>query len=319
MKQRKAWIIGLTALLLAVVLGASAAGGSQWGELWRKGTALLFDTGNVTLEGTMTFQLNGDLFKTVNAKYVQDGTDSLWDCELVTPRMETFDELEDGSAHAVEWDQKTGFIVIANYDPEYECNDLYVMERYKPGVYKQGSDDACETLVRRTPLMDQVVALAGLAVDQAGQLLDPSLLQVSEDGKTWKLSVSRENVSDLANLALTSVAQMVIQRVYRPVNYDSTFIYAGPTTTASIAAETRSYMLQNADVTITLDDEGRLAGIQGTVSVALNWVEPELDQPFARDETADVLTIGMDIAIGGYGTSQVADFNPADYGVERQY
>ena len=130
----------LTAVLLAAALTASALTDSMLSDIYAAGKDLLFDTHNVTLTGTADFSLDGVRFKTVNAKYIQDGTDSYWKYQLLTPQKDK------------DKDYESGFTVIAN------GWQLYTMDSYYPGTYREGFDTESDTLVRTSALMRQADA-----------------------------------------------------------------------------------------------------------------------------------------------------------------
>jgi hypothetical protein len=129
----------LSVVFLFVSSLAQTAGISR--QLADSGIVLLFETNNVTLSGAADFYLNGERFKSAEVTYKQAGTDSFWDLQLKTPRE-------------YRTDRETGFIIIANDE------NVYVMERYHPGIYSDGSVYPCETLIRRSTRSDILVAAA---------------------------------------------------------------------------------------------------------------------------------------------------------------
>ena len=124
----KRMIAGLLILALTLI-SAGAPAETPVRMMYDSVFNLLFDTNNVTLTGHAEFSLDGERFKTADARYVQDGVNSLWDWKLKSPRR-------DGS------ERESGYTVIANGEK------VYVMEVFYPGMYKTGS----YTAEHRNPL-----------------------------------------------------------------------------------------------------------------------------------------------------------------------
>ncbi len=306
--KKRTWIVILVSVLLTAAIFASAAQESEWKTIFEAGRKLLFATDNVTLEGTAEFSMNGEHFKTMKTKYVQAGYDSLLDYTLLTPFESDFGE------HG---EKKTGYLIVANTDDEYEFANLYAYHYYND-LYKTGSDDACDSLVRTSPAIEAAVRLAGVVFDQAGQWLGESALQVvrSDDtGRTLHIQVNEQDVPELANVALTLCAQHIINRAFKRTDYDSNSNY-GLTTAGMIAADVRSYALKSADVTVEMDAAGRLTGLKGSVSVNLFFMIPRYGSAESNPEDGtDCLDVSFDISIGSYGDSHVEAFDPAAYGI----
>ena len=96
-KYRIAAIILSVALIVAIAVTALAEGALS--TLYGTATKLLFDTDNVTLKAHADFSYNGYHFKTMDADYIQDGTNSLMKLDLQTP-------MNDGSI------LKSGFTIV---------------------------------------------------------------------------------------------------------------------------------------------------------------------------------------------------------------
>ena len=75
----------ITAGVLCVALAFSALAEGKLIKLWTAGCDLLLDTENVTLSGHAVFTLDGEVFKTFNGTYQQDGSDSRMQVTLDTP------------------------------------------------------------------------------------------------------------------------------------------------------------------------------------------------------------------------------------------
>ena len=296
----------LAAVLTAVILTASAVSDSTLGTIYDAGRQLLFNTSNVTLSGTAEFSLDGARFKTVNAKYVQDGVNSAWDYKLLTPRA-------DGTG-----DRESGYTVYAN------SMSVYTVDRFYPGTYRVGFMDEQNTLVRRSALMDQTVELAGTAIKYLEPLLPEGAVQViaeNHTGSTVRVMLDKSSISDLVDAAFNLCAQMAVRRAIEPVDFDqepTTYIdfddYITPA--KAIIGCTERYQLNSLDVTATLDGNGQLRALSGAMSVAL-----ELDPDFniAADAQSHVIDVTFDVKASDYGQSKLELFDPEAAGLKPQW
>lgn len=297
----------LTAVLLTAALAASALPEPILGEVYDAGRTLLFDTTNVTLNGTAQFSLDGERFKTVNARYVQDDVNSYWKYQLLTPR-------KNGQG-----DRESGYTVIAN------GSYLYTADAYYPGTYREGYDSSEQnTLVRRSALMDQAVELAGVAISAAEPLLGEDAVQVvteNHTGKVVRVMLDEGSVTPLSKAAFNLCALQVIRRAIEPVDYDllpetESNLYQYVSLSKGILALTSRYDLRSLDVTVTLDGNGRIRGLSGAVSVEL-VMEPGLT---LNDEAQPhILDCSFSVTAAEYGTSKVEKFDPEKNGLVPQY
>ena len=146
MKRHLKKLILPAALVLCVILAVSAAlAESTLNGLWKSGCDLLFHTHNVTVKGEASFFLDGEKFKTMRLDYVQDGYRSYYGLKLLTPRA-------DGTQ------RETGWTIIADQE------DITVMEAFYPGTYRTATDDAQNTLLRRTVQLDALTELGYLYI-----------------------------------------------------------------------------------------------------------------------------------------------------------
>ncbi len=296
-KTRIAMILAV--LLTAVVLTAAAVSGSALKSVYDAGKQLLFDTTNVTLNGTAEFSLDGERFKTVEAKYVQDGVNSVWDYKLYSPRP-------DGTG-----DRESGYTVYANGE------SIYTADRRYPGSYRNGFDEEHNTLVQRSALMDQAVQLAGTAVACMEPLLPEGAVQVlveNHTGKTVHVVLGKDNVDELTNTAFNLCAQMVIRRAIEPVDFDrlpSPYVPFDDflTPAKAIINCTERYDLDSLDVTATLDGNGDLRSLTGSVKVMLGIV----------GDSQRTLDCTFDVKASGYGTSRLKIFDPEAEGLIPQW
>ena len=295
---------------------------------------LLFNTDNVTLEGSLDFSMNDERFKTVRAKYIQNGYDSVWDYRLFTPRyisQETFptwsqgyvSKPEDGSLP----DRESGFTIIHEnkewrngYPALY--SDIYVIEVAKPNQRRLGSREPQSTLVRRSAAIDQLNILMREIVRQTNAEIGPQIISaaVNENGITaYTIHIDKSQVSPWANSVFSLITQKVISRVIKPVNYDlepytTDYHYSlSPTIADEIATMARSFSLNEADFVVTADQSGLITSICGKLSIGIVLYNSSYrDSCLMPDEEYQV-DIQMDVKISDYGSSH---FDLTDYWIE---
>ncbi len=293
MKQMK----HLTIVLLSLALVFSIA----WAEsesllltVFDSLADLAFATTNVTVDGEAVFSFDGVRFKTAKLHYVQDEYDSLYDLELLTPRKSG--------------EKSTGWIIVANGE------DIYVIERYTPGVYRTGTDDAQNTLVRGTAMLEPLVTL-GRTVAAAAESLLPAgaVTETGADGaRTIRLAFTEDNVPDILNAALNVAAQYLLPRWYDRIYFDRESSDRGAalmedyiSTASAVADNARSYTLKMIDASVTLDADGRVTAVSGTAVFVVEFL----------NGTTHSLEVTLQAEIGQYGTSTVDTFDPAAYNV----
>ena len=72
-------MIALAVTILMIFASVSAQGETPLRLMYDSIFSLLLDTDNVTLAGHAEFFLDGERFKTADAKYIQDGNSSFWE------------------------------------------------------------------------------------------------------------------------------------------------------------------------------------------------------------------------------------------------
>ena len=227
---------------------------------------LLFSTSNVTLAGTAEFRMNGERFKSMDARYVQDGGDSFWQLHLSSPR-------KDGA------EIKNGFTIICNEVGDRDAR-ITVMPVFEPGVYRTMTEDQGQpSLVSPSAAMKAVADLALQLAPVAETALPEGAFtaETSEDGGTLvRLRLAEGEATPLMNAALTAIALPVAQHLFRDedLTYDqywgdgfTTGIESYFTVAKGLLWEVRSLRLRTADVSLTLDGEGRLTAAKGTVAL----------------------------------------------------
>lgn len=283
----------LSFVLLFVTCLAQPAGNAR--SIVDAAVSLLFFTDNVTLTGSVDFSLDGERFKTAEIVYKQAGVDSYWDLVLKTPRQYRTDRI-------------TGYTVIAN------DGSFYVMERYHPGIYSDGSDVPCDTLVRRSTRSDALVSAGRAVADQLELLLPAGTFVTSEaadGGQVVEVKLAKENVPGILSPFLNLAADFAIRR-FMNVDYDTQnetlreyFAENSETVTQRILHTTTSFDLSDADFSVSFDAWGRFTGAKGSVTVLIS----------SDTSSGTPLSVAFDISASDYGATGVSAFDPADYKV----
>ncbi|MDO5436199.1 MAG: hypothetical protein Q4G19_07500 [Clostridia bacterium] len=293
MKKIIAMMLAL-ALLLPCVCGLAAETPADTArEMYDALETLLLYTDNVTLTGTATLYLDGERFKTLNAKYIAGGEDSFWDLRIFTPR-----------AYDPE-DKASGFTVIRNGEL------VYSMEVMKPGMYSMSSTYAPNTLLTETVQLRQLIDLGGLAVELFAATAGEGLTVKTDDAGNTTLHATMEDGFGvgLVDSALNLLVQSVFRR-YRRLDFDNVYLDAGSVEIGQFGTVFEGIMyclkclsMSDTDVTVTADADGKLVSAGGKVNV--NY--------YTRSGSQHLLTADFSVNIGDYGTSAVKEFDPADY------
>ena len=312
MKLRKSCI----ALLMILALCFSAHAESSLTPFIDAAEKLAFETDNVTITGKADFLLDGERFKTAEITYVQDGSDSFWQEKLWTPRR---------------WrpDVESGFTVVQNGE------EIYVTETLHPGLYRHGYGEGENTLIRRSPLTDLLLAMGRTAANQLEPFFGSAVTtEEREDGsKELKLALqedsSPEILSFLANLGMHFIGSRLfgigMDSRTVPIPLDNITMAPG-TETKRILCDTKELSFLGASARIGLDASGRPASASGDLSVRLHYyteedrllpddqegavqIDEDVWEWFEKSER--VLTVRFDIAVSQYGESRVASFDPA--------
>ena len=286
-------LCAVLALSLLFSLSCSALAEGVLTPLVESAQTLLFDTINVTLSGKAVFSLDGERFKTAEILYKQSGEDSLWQLDLRTPRL-------------YRGDQETGFTIIANGEK------IYVMERYYPGTYTQGTDQPNSTLIRQSTRADLLFSMLLSVADHAETLLPEDAVTVSEtaSGREYRFSLSADTAPAVVNSSLNLLADFILRR-FMGVNYDSVrgcgqgLLENYTTVTQGILYSTDSFVLGDTSVTVAEDAGGRVTSVSGTVTALLN----------SEEMSGMPLEITFDLAVSDYGATSVETFDPKAFGV----
>ena len=133
MKKSKRIALLAVSLALCLCLAASALAEGMLSTLFNAGCKLLFNTDNATLNAHATFSYDGELFKTFDGKYIQDGVNSYMNVSLQTPKS-------DGTVY------EGGYTVISN------DGIAYSMETARPKMYTTTSSSLSSSILSSTVL-----------------------------------------------------------------------------------------------------------------------------------------------------------------------
>ena len=253
---------------------------------------LLFKTSNVTITGEAVFSMDGERFKTAGIKYIQDGDRSLWELKLSSPRA-------DGR------ERENGYTVIA------DGSRIYVMEVYRPGVYKTGTATPQSTLLRKSIQLDLLRDLVRMVAAQMEIPADNNAVTIEENREGSDIRIiAEEDVTPIVNMTLNLLAQYCARRYFH-MDYDQISelqmipMSAYLTVTESIIACTKFIALKHADINIQKDQNGQPENISGDVSILLNTAKD-------GEHTVNITFLAE---ISDRGESHVGTFSPAEYNV----
>ena len=291
--KKAASLILVIMMMLSALVGAAAENNKPLSALCDSVFELLFSTNNVTLEGEANFSLDGNWFKTAKARYIQDGDRSYWDLKLSAPKL-------DGTV------RENGYTIIA------DGSKIYVMEVFRPGLYKTGTGAPQSTILRdsvQMELMKQVIRSLAALVDTEAEP-QSVLINENETEKSIRIELNGA-IPDWFNTPLNVLAEYAAKRYFH-MDYDqigarntvpmSYYL----TVTEGILACTTSVAMKQADVTVKTDQDGQIEHISGTSSIILNT---------ARDGER-TLDISFDLNVSGREKSHVGTFDPYSYGVK---
>ena len=205
MKKTRRTLCILLSLALCAALIVTACSEGIWASLFNAGCDLLFDTDNVTLSLDAEFCYRGKLFKTLSGQYIQDGSNSLMNILLKTPR-------EDGSIY------EGGYTVIAN------DGIAYSIETARPQYYTSRTTSDSSSVLTSTVMRRSIREFGTLLLDLAdGMLSDHITTEKTADGTLCTLSFTEENTPELVNALLCVAAQLTAGEYfgvnYNPVSY----------------------------------------------------------------------------------------------------
>ncbi len=289
---RKHLLPAILAVLLCLLPALAGAEG-MLRTAWDAGTDLLFDTHNVSCHGTATFQLDGKLFKTAQMDYVQVGYVSYQKLALLTPRA-------DGT------ERHTGYTI---YD---ENGDVYVMEAYNPGYYRNFHANPSNTVMRNTVYLKQLMTLGASAVSALDELLtDKIKVTELEAGCTsTELSLKGKDLPEWVGSSVNLFWDYFLRRFYF-LNSDmfslTGFADVGDYATVfeGLQYTTAHVSIEKMDLKLAMDGVGRLNEVSGSATLIF----------MTQAGASHKVDIGCTLTASNYGTSTIKAFRPEDYDV----
>ena len=280
---------GLTILLAMALLAVcvTAQAESPLARYYSAAEELLFHTDNVTVNAAAEFSLDGEWFKTAEISLAQDMNRSRRQLRLESPRA-------DGTRRQNGWAITT------------EGEKLYLVEFYTPGVYRTGLTQEHHSLLRETVETGPLVRLGSLLCAGGDLLMAPEAV-TEKDGRELTIRLNGDS-GFLADTLLDLFWQFAAKRWFG-MDYDfietDSELSMAPfiTVTQGLLWCTRNVELTGADVTVTLDEQGRLQAVSGTANI---------DVETLRDGVRS-LEVKLQAAVSGYGTTMVGRFDPKEY------
>jgi len=286
--MKRVFALLTAALLTALCVTAQAE--SPLAKYYNAAEELLFYTDNVTVKVTAEFSLDGEWFKTAEADLAQDRDRSSRQLHLRSPKA-------DGTERHNGWSIMT------------EGEKLYLIEYFRPDVYRTGMTHEHTTLVRRTIETEPLVRMGRLLSENAGELLLDPAKMTEKDGKELTIRLDGES-SYLTDAMLNLFWQFAARRWFR-MDYDGIATDQGIGMSPFITVSqgllwcTKSLELLSADVTVRLDDKGRFSEMDGVIVVGMETLSDGVKQ----------LQVKIHAAAFDYGTTMVGRFDPKAFNV----
>ena len=276
MKRNKLCALLLSLLLL---LGTVLPAGAEdvLAGMVNAGSGLLFGTDNVTIAGNAEFALDGVTFKQADVSHIQRGAMVYRQVLLRTPQ-EDGTERETGYAFLVDEEGKTArrlHSTTVDYDPATTFRS---------------------TVLRRSVETDALVSLCRGVASQLEAALPEGALTREED--TWTLHLTAEHVPEAVDSVLTlllqsfgSLTKYIDYHYMEPSPYARIEHYG--TVTEGILYCAAGLRLEQLDLEVQLDAEGRLTQISGAAMLTVT----------TRGEEEHALSVTGSVTMTDYGTS----------------
>lgn len=185
MKNRKRLISLLITLTLCVTIAFAALAEGKLLTIWNAGSKLLFETDNVSLTGHATFTFDGELFKTFDGRYRQDGTKSYMQVMLDTP-------MEDGTVYT------GGYTVVS------EDGTVYSMETMRPNIYQTQTTLAEPSILTNTVMRSSLMRFGGLLLDLMEDRMQDAITETATDaGTQYRIALKPGQAPEITDAALT--------------------------------------------------------------------------------------------------------------------
>ena len=185
MKNKKRLFSVILACALCATLACAALAEGKLLTIWNAGSKLLFETDNVSLTVHATFTYDGEVFKTFDGRYIQDGVNSYMQVVLVTPQ-------EDGS------------IYTGSYTVYAENGTVYSIESTRPKLYNTNTTLAEPSILTNTTMRSSLMRFGGLLLDLMEDRLGSAVTQETNDaGTQYRIALKSGEAPEIANAALT--------------------------------------------------------------------------------------------------------------------
>ena len=214
---------------------------------------LLFNTDNVTLKGNMEFSFDGNWFKTVDGVYQQEGYDAYCDLKVKSPK-------KDGSV------KESGYTI---FDDD---GAVRIVEVVYPGTFKTAGAAKNNTILRASSRTDLVINAFRMLANMADVFAEVTVGTGDNGGKTIQLKLNG-NSTEILNTGLMLLMQFTGDRFFK-MNSDEHKSQTGKISdyvsiTRGVLANTQSMSIQNAEMTLKVNDKGELEAAEGSASVKL--------------------------------------------------
>ena len=252
----------LMLMTIAIAALAENAASSPVAQIVDSCGNLLFKTDNVTLKGGVELSLDGKWFKTAELTCQQEGYNSCIDLKVKSLR-------------------KNGSTKDSGYTIFDQNGAVHLVEVINPGVYQTTAAIKNNTVLRNSAKTEMLLGLLRTLGSQAAAFVGEKAVTVTpaENGGQeiqLKLDSTQPEVLDQA---LGMLVQFVGERFFS-VDNDDIFEHSGNfneyiTISRAILNTTKAVSVQNAEITVKLNDKGELESIAGNGAVKLTSVKGE--------------------------------------------
>lgn len=223
---------------------------------------LLFGTDNVTLKGGVELSLDGNWFKTAEVTCQQEGYNSCIDLKVKSLR-------------------KNGKTKDSGYTVFDQNGAVHLVEVINPGVYQTTAAVKNNTVLRGSAKTELLLSLLRALGNQAEAFVGDKAVTVTKaenGGQEIQLKLDSAK-PEILDQALTLLLQFTGERFFN-VNSDDIFDHTGNfsdyiTVSRAILYTTKAVSVQNAEITVKLDEKGELKSIAGSGAVKLTSVKGE--------------------------------------------
>ena len=223
---------------------------------------LLFKTDNVTLKGGVELSLDGNWFKTAEVTCQQEGYNSCIDLKVKSQR-------------------KNGTTKDSGYTIFDKNGAVHLVEVIHPGVYQTTAALKNNTVMRNSVKTELLVGLLRTLGEQAETILGEKAVTVTQaenGGQEIQLKLDSTK-PEILDQALTLLLQFTSERFFG-VNTDDIFEHSGnfsdyTTVSRAILYTTKTVSVQNAEITVKMNEKGEVESIAGSGAVKLTAIKGE--------------------------------------------